>query len=64
MRPAMKKTKKDLVTLIKEDYPVDLRDVALHLSTKPVNLKNYKSDHRNSLKEDILNALLLLKANR
>ena len=72
-RIALKKTKKDLLTLINEDYPEELKDVALLLCTMPVTqvsverlfsaLKIFKREHRNRLKEDILNALLLLKAN-
>ena len=73
-RTALKKTKKDLLTLIKEDYPAKLKDVALLLYAKPVTqvsverlfsaLKIFKSDRRSQLKEDILNACLLLKANQ
>jgi bifunctional polynucleotide phosphatase/kinase len=72
-RIALKKTKKDLLTLINEDYPEELKEVALLLCTMPVTqvsverlfsaLKIFKRDRRNRLKEDILNALLLLKAN-
>jgi bifunctional polynucleotide phosphatase/kinase len=72
-RIALKKTKKDLLTLIKEDYPEELKEVALLLCTMPVTqvsverlfsaLKIFKRDQRSRLKEDILNALLLLKAN-
>ena len=73
-RTALKKTKKDLLTLIKEDYPTELKDVSLLLYAKPVTqvsverlfsaLKIFKSDRRSQLKEDILNACLLLKANQ
>jgi len=72
-RIALKKTKKDLLTLINEDYPEELKEVALLLCTMPVTqvsverlfsaLKIFKRDQRSRLKEDILNALLLLKAN-
>jgi hypothetical protein len=72
-RMTLKKTKKDLLTLINEDYPEELKEVALLLCTMPVTqvsverlfsaLKIFKRDQRNRLKEDILNALLLLKAN-
>ncbi len=72
-RIALKKTKKDLLTMINEDYPEELKEVALLLCTMPVTqvsverlfsaLKIFKWDQRNRLKEDILNALLLLKAN-
>jgi len=72
-RIALKKTKKDLLTLINEDYPEELKEVALLLCTMPVTqvsverlfsaLKIFKRDQRSWLKEDILNALLLLKAN-
>ena len=72
-RMTLKKTKKDLVTLINEDYPEELKELALLLCTMPVTqvsverlfsaLKIFKRDQRNRLKEDILNALLLLKAN-
>ncbi len=70
----LNKTKKDLLTLIEEDYPAQLRDVARLLYAKPVTqvsverlfsaLKIYKRDDRSRLKEDILNAMLLLKANQ
>jgi hypothetical protein len=70
----LNKTKKDLLTLIEEDYPAQLRDVARLLYAKPVTqvsverlfsaLKIYKRDDRSCLKEDILNAMLLLKANQ
>jgi hypothetical protein len=73
-RRALKKMKKDLLTLIEEDYPVQLRDVARLLYAKPVTqvsverlfsaLKIYKRDDRSLLKEDVLNAMLLLKANQ
>jgi hypothetical protein len=72
-RMTLKKTKKDLVTLINEDYPEELKELALLLCTMPVTqvsverlfsaLKIFKRDERSRLKEDILNALLLLKAN-
>jgi hypothetical protein len=72
-RTALKKTKKDLLTMIKEDYPDELKDVALLLCTMPVTqvsverlfsaLKIFKRDQRSQLKEDILKALMLLKAN-
>jgi len=72
-RIALKKTKKDLLTMINEDYPEELKEVALLLCTMPVTqvsverlfsaLKIFKRDQRSRLKEDILNALLLLKAN-
>jgi len=73
-RSAMKKTKKNLLTVIEEDYPLEIKDVARLLCAKPVTqvsverlfsaLKIFKRDHRSRLKEDILNALLLLKANQ
>jgi bifunctional polynucleotide phosphatase/kinase len=72
-RMTLKKTKKDLLTLINEDYPEELKELALLLCTMPVTqvsverlfsaLKIFKRDERSRLKEDILNALLLLKAN-
>jgi hypothetical protein len=73
-RNSLRKSKKDLLTLIKEDYPTELRDVALLLYAKPITqvsverlfsaLKIFKGDLRNRLKEDILSALLILKANQ
>jgi hypothetical protein len=72
-RITVKKTKKDLQMMIKEDYPDELKDEALLLCTMPVTqvsvkrlfsaLKIFKQDERSRLKEDILNALLLIKAN-
>jgi hypothetical protein len=69
-RITLKKTKKDLQTMINGDYPVELKDVALLLCTMPVTqvsverlflaLIIFKRDERNRLKEDILNALLFL----
>ncbi len=73
-RNALRKTKKDLLALIEEDYSAKLRDVAHLLYSKPVTqvsierlfsaLKIFKGDLRNRLKEDILSALLVLKANQ
>jgi hypothetical protein len=73
-RNALRKTKKDLLALIEEDYSAKLRDVARLLYSKPVTqvsverlfsaLKIFKGDLRNRLKEDILSALLVLKANQ
>ena len=73
MTSTLKKSRKPLWNLIEEDYPSDLREVA-KLYTMPVTqvsverlfsaLKIFKSDHRNRLKEDILDALLLLKSSR
>lgn len=70
----LRKSKKDLLTLIAEDYPAELQEVARLLYAKPVTqvsverlfsaLKIFKADSRNRLKEDILNALLILKANQ
>ena len=74
MTSTLKKSRKPLWNLIEEDYPSDLREVAKLLYTMPVTqvsverlfsaLKIFKSDHRNRLKEDILDALLLLKSSR
>ena len=73
MKGQLKKSKKELLKLIKEEYPKDLKDIALLLYSMPVTqvsverlfsaLKIYKSDHRNRLKEDVLSSLLILKAN-
>ena len=71
---AMRKSKKDLPSIIKDYYPSILQDAALLLSAKPVTqvsverlfsaLKIFKQDRRNRLKESVLNALLLLRANQ
>ena len=63
-----------LPQLIMKEYPKSIKDVALLLAAMPVSqvsverlfsaLKLYKSDTRNRLKEDILNAMLVLKANK
>ena len=73
MKGQLKKSKKELLIIIKEDYPKDLKDIALLLYSMPVTqvsvetlfsaLKIYKSDHRNRLKEDVLSSLLILRAN-
>ena len=70
----LKKMKKDMVDLIKEEYPEPLKEVSLLLLAMPVTqvsverlfsaLKIYKSDRRNRLKDDILNSLLILKTNK
>ncbi len=70
----MKKSKKNLLDLIEEEYPAELQDIARLLYSMPVTqvsverlfsaLKIFKSDLRNRLKEDVLDALLFLKANR
>ena len=63
-----------LPQLIMKEYSKSIKDVALLLAAMPVSqvsverlfsaLKLYKSDTRNRLKEDILNAMLVLKANK
>lgn len=73
-KSALRKKKKPLLTLIEEEYPAELQDVARLLYTMPVTqvsverlfsaLKIFKRDHRSRLKEDILSSLLLLKANK
>jgi hypothetical protein len=71
---SFKKSKKELLTLIDEEYPAELQEVARLLYAKPVTqvsverlfsaLKIFKEDSRSRLKEDILSALLILKANQ
>jgi hypothetical protein len=67
-------SKKELLTLIDEEYPAELQEVARLLQAKPVTqvsverlfsaLKILKEDSRSRLKEDILSSLLILKANQ
>ena len=70
----LRRLKKPLETLIKEDYPEELREVALLLRAMPVTqvsverlfsaLRLLKSERRSRLKEDVLKAILVLKANK
>ena len=72
--PDPRRLKKPLETLIKEDYPEELREVALLLRAMPVTqvsverlfsaLRLLKSERRSRLKEDVLKAILVLKANK
>ena len=60
--------------IIEQAYPKLLQDVARLLHAMPVTqvsderlfsaLKLFKTEHRNKLKEDILDALLFLTANK
>ena len=73
-RNKLRRLKKPLETLIKEDYPEELREVALLLRAMPVTqvsverlfsaLRLLKSERRSRLKEDVLKAILVLKANK
>ena len=66
----------DLPDIIEQAYPKLLQDVARLLHAMPViqvsvesdrlfsALKLFKTNHRNKLKEDILDALLFLRANK
>ena len=63
----------DRIKVIKNEYPEVLQEVAILLYTMPVTqvsvermfsaLKLYKTDLRSRLKDDILNAMMILKAN-
>ena len=73
-RNKFKRLNKPLTTLIMEDYPKELREVALLLQAMPVtqvsverlfsSLQIIKNERRSQLKEDVLEAILVLKANK
>lgn len=72
-RGQIKIKKRPLHEIIISDYPTDLQEIALLLSALPPtqvsverlfsSLKYIKSDLRNKMAEDLLNAILFLRAN-